>query len=45
MKDNKIYKAVRLTPTQIELITNQANKLEMNFSQTLRVIIDKYYKK
>ena len=40
----KEIKAIRLTNKQIELIENQSEKLGVSFSETIRAIINKYYK-
>lgn len=36
--------SIRLTTKQIELINNQSDKLGVTFSETVRAIINKYYK-
>ena len=45
MKETKDLKAVRLEKEQIRLIENLADKMDKSFSQTMRVIIDKYFKR
>jgi hypothetical protein len=42
---NLDLKAVRLEKEQIRLIENLADKMDKSFSQTMRVIIDKYFKR
>jgi hypothetical protein len=44
MKETKDLKAIRLEKEQIRLIENLADKLELSFSQTTRIIINKYFK-
>jgi hypothetical protein len=44
MKETKDLKAVRLEKEQIKLIESLADKMELSFSQTIRIIINKYFK-
>jgi len=45
MKEAKDLKGVRLEKEQIKLVENLADKLELSFSQAIRLIINKYFKK
>lgn len=44
MKETKIKIQARITPKQLELVNNQSGKLGVSFSETIRAILNKYYK-